>query len=109
MLPLTDICPTQLKQTVMVANIWGEPGYTEETLSTLRFASRVRQLTSELSLAESNDPALLAKRYERQVRHGGVVGGHNNSLASGALQSGLTPAAFSQRFCTWQLQAGLLV
>ncbi len=33
-------------QTVMVANIWGEPQHLEETISTLRFASRVRTLTT---------------------------------------------------------------
>jgi kinesin family protein 6/9 len=49
-------------QTVMIANIWGEPQFIEETMSTLRFASRVRQLTTELSVAESNEPALLVKR-----------------------------------------------
>ncbi len=52
----------------MVANIWSEPSHVEETLSTLRFASRVRQLTTELSLAESTDPSLLLKRYERQIK-----------------------------------------
>ncbi|KAF5841849.1 kinesin-like protein [Dunaliella salina] len=55
-------------KTVMVANIWGEPQHLEETLSTLRFASRVRTLTTELSLAESSDPALLLRRYERQIK-----------------------------------------
>ncbi len=45
----------------------GEPGHTEETLSTLRFASRVRTLTTDLALNESNDPALLLRRYERQI------------------------------------------
>lgn len=54
-------------KTVMVANVWGEPGHTEETLSTLRFASRVRTLTTDLALNESNDPALLLRRYERQI------------------------------------------
>mmetsp|Transcript_11616 Transcript_11616/g.31666 ORF Transcript_11616/g.31666 Transcript_11616/m.31666 type:complete len:760 (+) Transcript_11616:247-2526(+) len=55
-------------KTVMVANIWGEPQHLEETLSTLRFASRVRTLTTELSLAESSDPTLLLRRYERQIK-----------------------------------------
>ncbi|KAJ9506575.1 hypothetical protein QJQ45_018998 [Haematococcus lacustris] len=55
-------------KTVMVANIWGEPSHVEETLSTLRFASRVRTLTTDVSVSESNDPGLLLKRYERQVR-----------------------------------------
>ncbi|KXZ54349.1 hypothetical protein GPECTOR_5g430 [Gonium pectorale] len=55
-------------KTVMVANIWGEPSHTEETLSTLRFASRVRTLTTDLAVNESTDPALLLRRYERQIK-----------------------------------------
>ena len=55
-------------QTVMVANIWGEPSQMEETLSTLRFGARVRTLTTDVSQLESADPALLAKRYERQIK-----------------------------------------
>ena len=45
-----------------------EPSHNEETLSTLRFASRVRTLTTDLALNESNDPALLLRRYERQIK-----------------------------------------
>jgi kinesin family protein 6/9 len=52
----------------MIANIWGEAAHVDETLSTLRFASRVRMLTSNLSLAESADTNLLLRRYERQIR-----------------------------------------
>lgn len=55
-------------RTVMLANIWGEPRHTEETLSTLRFAARVRLITSELSLTESSDPSLLLRKYERQIK-----------------------------------------
>ncbi|KAG2434981.1 hypothetical protein HYH02_011980 [Chlamydomonas schloesseri] len=55
-------------KTVMVANIWAEPSHSDETLSTLRFASRVRTLTTDLALNESNDPALLLRRYERQIK-----------------------------------------
>ncbi|GIM16156.1 hypothetical protein Vretimale_18808 [Volvox reticuliferus] len=55
-------------KTIMVANIWGEPSHTEETLSTLRFASRVRTLTTDLAVNESNDPGLLLRRYERQIK-----------------------------------------
>ena len=35
-------------QTVMIANIWGEPCHQEETLSTLRFASRVRLIVTDV-------------------------------------------------------------
>ncbi|KAG2485910.1 hypothetical protein HYH03_015354 [Edaphochlamys debaryana] len=55
-------------KTVMVANVWAEPSHTEETLSTLRFASRVRTLTTDLAVNESSDPQLLLRRYERQIK-----------------------------------------
>jgi hypothetical protein len=45
-----------------------EPSHTDETLSTLRFASRVRTLTTDLAVNESNDPGLLLRRYERQIK-----------------------------------------
>eukprot|EP00798_Chlamydomonas_sp_ICE-L_P026444 gene26444-17543_t len=54
-------------KTVMIANVWGEPRHMEETLSTLRFATRVRTLVNEVASIESNDPALLLKKYERQI------------------------------------------
>lgn len=52
----------------MLANIWGEPSHTEETLSTLRFASRVRTLVTDVAVNESSDPSLMLKRYERQIK-----------------------------------------
>ncbi|MEW5314042.1 MAG: hypothetical protein WDW38_005568 [Sanguina aurantia] len=55
-------------KTVMLANIWPEATHTEETLSTLRFAARVRTLVTDVSLNESSDPALLIKKYERQIK-----------------------------------------
>jgi len=55
-------------KTVMVATGWGEDAHTEETVSTLRFAGRVRTLTTTPVLNESNDPALLVRKYERQIR-----------------------------------------
>ncbi|GBF92163.1 kinesin [Raphidocelis subcapitata] len=54
--------------TVMVANLWPEAVHLEECVSTLRFASRVRSLETDASVNESADPALLLRRYERQVR-----------------------------------------
>lgn len=53
---------------MMVANIWGERAHLEETLSTLRFASRVKLIECEAVVTESNDPSLLVKRYERQIK-----------------------------------------
>lgn len=55
-------------KTVMIANIHLEPKHVEETLSTLRFASRVRTLVTEVGVNESSDPSLLLHRYERQIK-----------------------------------------
>lgn len=52
----------------MIANIYAEPSHMEETLSTLRFASRVRTLVTDVGVNESNDPSLLLRRYERQIK-----------------------------------------
>ena len=55
-------------KTVMIANIYLEPKHLEETLSTLRFASRVRTLVTDVGVNESSDPSLLLHRYERQIK-----------------------------------------
>ncbi|GAX79184.1 hypothetical protein CEUSTIGMA_g6624.t1 [Chlamydomonas eustigma] len=55
-------------KTIMIANIYGEPSHVSETLSTLRFASRVRTLVTDVGVNESSDPLLLLRRYERQIK-----------------------------------------
>ena len=52
----------------MIANIYGEHSHITETLSTLRFASRVRTLVTVVGVNESSDPSLLLRRYERQIK-----------------------------------------
>ena len=54
-------------KTVMIGNIWGEDVHMEETISTLRFASRVRTIETHAVVNESRDPAILIRRYERQI------------------------------------------
>ena len=54
--------------TVMIANIWGDPSFKEETMSTLKFATRVRTLETEALVNESTDPTLMLRRYERQIK-----------------------------------------
>lgn len=44
------------------------PSLLQETVSTLRFASRTKLLVTDAVVNESADPALLLKRAERQVR-----------------------------------------
>lgn len=54
-------------KTVMLTNVWPEDSNLEETVSTLRFAQRVRMLVTDAVINESTDPALLCRRYERRI------------------------------------------
>ena len=44
--------------TLLVANVWGEIEQMEETVSTLRFATRMMRVTSEPTVNEHYDPAV---------------------------------------------------
>ena len=55
-------------KTVMIANIWPEAAHLEETTSTLKFATRMMKVTNEASVNTVLDPALLIKRYEKEIR-----------------------------------------
>ena len=52
----------------MVANIWAEASHLEETISTLRFASRISKVTSCPSKTQHLDESFLLKKYEREIR-----------------------------------------
>lgn len=52
----------------MIANIWPEGSHIEETISTLRFASRMNRVHNEMSVNIQLDPQVLMKKYERQIR-----------------------------------------
>lgn len=52
----------------MVANVWPEGSHVEETLATLRFASRVRLLENDAVVNESSDPSFVIKKQERIIR-----------------------------------------
>ena len=52
----------------MIANIWPEPDHLEETISTLKFASRMMKVSNEASLNIHLDPALLLKKQEKEIR-----------------------------------------
>jgi kinesin family member 6/9 len=55
-------------KTLMVANIWPEPSHLEETVSTLKFATRMMRVSNEAIVNVQLDPHLLIKRYEKEVR-----------------------------------------
>ncbi|XP_018620911.1 kinesin-like protein KIF9 [Scleropages formosus] len=54
--------------TVLVANIYGEAAQIEETLSTLRFASRMKCVQTEPAINEHMDPMLQVKRLQKEIQ-----------------------------------------
>ncbi|KAI8822057.1 P-loop containing nucleoside triphosphate hydrolase protein [Fimicolochytrium jonesii] len=54
--------------TLMIANIRCEQEYVEETISTLRFATRMMCVTNTPELNVQYDPIALIKKYEREIR-----------------------------------------
>ena len=55
-------------QTIMVANIHPEPDHLEETISTLKFATRMMKVSNEPIINMQHDPKILLKRYEKEIR-----------------------------------------
>ncbi|KAJ7382186.1 Kinesin-like protein kif9 [Desmophyllum pertusum] len=54
--------------TLLIANIWGEGVHIEETLSTMRFGSRMMNVPSEPAVTEHFDTLRLCKQYEKEIR-----------------------------------------
>ena len=56
-------------KTCMIANIWPEIMHLEESISTLRFASRMMRVANESSINIQLDPKILLKKYEQRRVH----------------------------------------
>ena len=54
--------------TILIANVWPEASHLEETISTLRFAGRMKQVENVPTVNETADRHLLIKRYEKEIR-----------------------------------------
>lgn len=54
--------------TVMVANVHVTSHHIEETISTLKFATRMMKVKNEASVNIMVDPTLAIKRYEKEIR-----------------------------------------
>lgn len=52
----------------MVANIWPEQKHLEETISTLKFASRMMKVSNKAAVNIQLDPTILIKKQEREIR-----------------------------------------
>lgn len=55
-------------KTLMVANIWPEYQTIQETISTLKFATRMMKVQNEATVNVQADPDLQIKRYEKEIR-----------------------------------------
>ena len=54
--------------TILIANLWPEASHLEESISTLRFAARMKQVENIPTINETADRHLLIKRYEKEIR-----------------------------------------
>lgn len=54
--------------TVMIACMWGEGSHLEETVSTLRLASRMMRVQNETVSVETIDPSALIKKQEKIIK-----------------------------------------
>lgn len=55
-------------KTILIANIWPEANHLEETISTLKFASRMMKVSNEASIHIHLDPRVLLKKYEKEIK-----------------------------------------
>lgn len=55
-------------KTLMISNVWPEPDHIEETISTLKFATRMMRVSNEAIINIQLDPSQLIKRYEKEIR-----------------------------------------
>eukprot|EP01050_Picozoa_sp_SAG11_P023588 SAG11_NODE_4780_length_1768_cov_1.588376_1_plen_447_part_10 len=68
---LTNVLKDSLggnSKTLLVANIWGQGEHIEETVSTLKFAQRMMRISNEVVANVHQDPSMLLKKYEREIR-----------------------------------------
>lgn len=54
--------------TLMFACIWGESAHLEETVSTLRLASRMMRVQNETTTIEVADPVTMVRKQEQQIK-----------------------------------------
>ncbi|KAM5157987.1 kinesin-like protein KIF9 [Mantella aurantiaca] len=55
--------------TVLVANVYGEASQIDETLSTLRFASRMKCIPAECVVIQHYDPVRMCKNLQQEIEH----------------------------------------
>ncbi len=55
-------------QTIMIANVWPEQEHLEETISTLKFGTRMMKVNNEPTVNIKLDPQRLIKKYQKEIR-----------------------------------------
>ncbi len=55
-------------KTLMIANIWPEARHLEETISTLKFAKRMKNVENKITINIKLDPEILLKKQEKEIR-----------------------------------------
>uniref|UniRef100_K3WBJ2 Kinesin-like protein n=1 Tax=Globisporangium ultimum (strain ATCC 200006 / CBS 805.95 / DAOM BR144) TaxID=431595 RepID=K3WBJ2_GLOUD len=68
---LTNVLKDSLggnSNTLMFACIWGESKHLEETISTLKLAQRMMRVQNEVATIVETDPAILLRKYEKQIK-----------------------------------------
>lgn len=55
-------------KTRLIANVWTEATHLHETVSTLKFATRMMRVANDAVINERQDPALMLKKCQRQIR-----------------------------------------
>ena len=55
-------------KTLMIANVWGEEQHIEETIGTLKFATRMMRVSNEAMINVHMNPDALIKKYEKEIK-----------------------------------------
>ena len=55
-------------KTIVITNVWPEAAHLEETISTLKFGTRLMKVTNEAMINVHLDPQQLIKKYEKEIR-----------------------------------------
>ncbi|MCQ2816694.1 MAG: hypothetical protein MJ252_05435 [archaeon] len=70
-------------KTVMIANIWPEEPYINETLSTLNFAKRMKNVVNEISVNVRLDSQALVKKLTKEIKELKQELAMHNTLSTG--------------------------
>jgi kinesin family member 6/9 len=91
-------------KTILIANVFPEAAHLEETLSTLRFATRMKNVENSATINEALDQPLLIKKLEREIRDLKQELAMHDVLASKGAQEGKDEPLTSEEAYVMQQQ-----